>query len=262
MKHLVLGVAVAALTACTHPVMEKPHGAAEDAAASYDYSAAFGTEFGRPQADYADYSLRKSQEILTFTGVLPGMTVLELEAGGGFYTDLFGTVVGDAGKVYQQNPAQFDGFLGDSVAERGHLTRMSQIAYLKVPFDATGLADDEADIVTWMLGPHELWFVPDGTELGVFGDAEAAFEEIARVLKPGGVFVALDHSAPAGAPASTGNDTHRIDKAIVIEMAEAAGLTLIEESDVLANPEDDLTVNVFDPSVRRKTDRFLLKFQK
>lgn len=262
MKHLLLGVAVAALVACAHPVLEDPHGVVEDAAAMYDYSAAFGTDFGRPDADYADYSIRKSQEILAFTGVLPGMTVVELEAGGGFYTELFGTVTGETGKVYQQNPAQFDGFLGDSVAERGHLTRLPNVEYLRAQFDATGLADGEADLVTWMLGPHELWFVPEGQEMGVFGDAEGSFTEIARILKPGGIFIALDHNAPEGSPASTGGDTHRIDKAIIISMAESVGLSLIEESDVLANPDDDRAVNVFDPSVRRKTDRFLLKFQK
>ena len=65
--------------------------------------------------------------------------------------------------------------------------------------------------------------------------------------------------SPEGQSSST---THRIDKAIVIERAAAAGLKLVEESDLLANANDDYAKNVFDPSVRRKTDRFLLKFAK
>jgi predicted methyltransferase len=68
--------------------------------------------------------------------------------------------------------------------------------------------------------------------------------------------------APAGSPPTTGGDTHRIDKAVIIALAENHGLTLVDESDVLANPDDDGTVQVFDPAVRRKTDRFLLKFAK
>ncbi len=259
MKHLFMGAAaVLALSACSHYGPHRHHGPPD----SYDYSYAFGTDFGRPEADYADYDLCKSEQILAFTGVRPGMTVVELEAGEGFYTELLGTVVGETGKVYQQNPAGFDGFLGDSVAERGHLERLPQVAYMRAQFDGLSLGDGEADMVTWFLGPHELWFVPDGAAFGVFGEAEASFAEIVRVLKPGGVFVVLDHSAPQGAPATTGNETHRIDKAIVIEMAEAAGLTLVDESDVLANPDDTRTNSVFDPAIRRKTDRFLLKFQK
>ena len=264
MKKLILGAAFAALTGCAHM-----HGHHHDqdtaetvAPASFDYATVFATDIGRPEADYADYTLRKAQDVLAFTGMRPGMTVVEMEAGEGFYTELFAAVVGDEGKVYQQNPAQFDGFLGDSLEKRGHLTRVSNVEYAKVPFDAMGMSDGEADMVTWFLGPHELWFVPKGEELGVFGDAEGSFAEVARVLKPGGTFIALDHSAPDGSQASTGNDTHRIDKAIVISMAEAVGLTLIDESDVLANADDDRTVNVFAASVRRKTDRFLLKFRK
>ena len=68
--------------------------------------------------------------------------------------------------------------------------------------------------------------------------------------------------APEGAPATTGGETHRIDRAIVVSMAQDVGLRLVDESDLLANPEDDHTLNVFDPAVRRKTDRFLLKFVK
>ena len=94
------------------------------------------------------------------------------------------------------------------------------------------------------------------------GNPEATFAEIARVLKPGGYFIVIDHSAPAGSPPSTGNDTHRLDKGITIDMALDAGMVLVDESFILANPEDDGTLLVFDPSIRRKTDRHILKFEK
>ncbi|MDG1825402.1 MAG: methyltransferase domain-containing protein [Henriciella sp.] len=230
--------------------------------AAFDYSSLTATVPGRPDADYADYEIRKVVDVLAFAGVMPGMTVVELEAGGGFYTELLASAVGDEGTVYQQNAPQFDGYLGDSVEKRGHLTRYSNIEYMRATFDALTAEDASADMVTWFLGPHELWFTPGGVEVGHYGDPADAFAEIARVLKPGGVFVALDHAAPDGAPTSTGNTTHRIDKAIVVKMAEEAGLTLVDESDVLANPEDDRTGAVFAPAVRRKTDRFLIKFKK
>ena len=264
MRRLYIGVAALALAGCAHGYQhrERAGDGPGPVAASFDYASVFAPDQGRPEADYADYELRKAEAVLAFTGVQPGMTVVEMEAGDGFYTELLGSVVGAEGKVYQQNPAGFDGFLGDSVEKRGHLVRLPQVEYVRAQFDAMPVADGEADLVTWFLGPHELWFVPKGTEMGVFGGTESSFAEVARVLKPGGTFVVLDHMAAPGSPATTGGDTHRIDKAIVIDMAQAAGLTLVEESDVLANPEDDYSIGVFDPSVRRKTDRFLLKFRK
>ena len=82
------------------------------------------------------------------------------------------------------------------------------------------------------------------------------------MLKAGGHFVVLDHQAAPGSPAETGGTTHRLDRAIVEQRAAAVGLELVAESDLLANPADDYAKNVFDPSVRRKTDRYLLKFAK
>ena len=117
-------------------------------------------------------------------------------------------------------------------------------------------------MVTWFLGPHELWFQPDGAPEGILGDPDKAFDEIARVLKPGGHFVAIDHRAAPGSPPETGGTTHRIDPAIVVKRAAAADLALVDESDLLANTSDDYDKNVFDPSVRRKTERLLMKFEK
>jgi predicted methyltransferase len=228
---------------------------------NFDYESVFGQD-DRPEQDYEMYPVRKSAEVLAFTGVMPGMTVVEMEAGGGFYTELLSRVAGPDGKVYMQNPPSFKNFLGDSVSKRVD-GRLLNVQIVESAFDnLSNVPDAKADIVTWFLGPHELWYTPEGEPEGVLGDPDMAFDEIARVLKPGGHLVVLDHSAPAGSPPTTGGDTHRIDKAVIIAMAEDHGLTLVDESDILANPEDDETVQVFDPKVRRKTNRFLLKFAK
>ena len=246
-------------TACTTPPAptETTSLAPAEAAAAgapvalFDYTSVFGQD-DRPAADYAQYEVRKSKEVLAFTAILPGVTVVDLEAGGGTYTELFSRVAGDSGKVYMQNPPAFDAFLGDAVSKRVD-GRLANVTPVRAPFDdLSAIPDASADLVTWLLGPHELWYTPE----------ETAFAEIARVTKPGGHFIALDHMAPVGAPATTGGETHRIDKAIIIAMAEANGFTLVEESDILANAEDDGSLNVFDPSIRRKTNRFLLKFTK
>ncbi len=277
MKQIALiSLAGALLAACATPAAEPAQEAplaspvapeaddapsAKVAAGAFDYESVFRQD-DRPEQDYEMYPVRKSAEVLAFAGVMPGMTVVEMEAGDGFYTELLSRVAGPDGKVYMQNPPSFKAFLGDSVSKRVD-GRLLNVQVVESAFDnLTNVPDANADLVTWFLGPHELWYTPQGEPEGVLGDPDMAFDEIARVLKPGGHLVVLDHMAPAGSPPTTGGDTHRIDKAVIIALAEDHGLTLVEESDILANPDDDGTVQVFDPTVRRKTDRFLLKFAK
>ena len=253
-------LSAALLAACAHD------GPAETAAGSseapaYDYESVFVMD-DRPAEDFEQYEIRKSREVLAFTGVRPGMTVVDLEAGGGIYTELFSRVVGEEGRVFMQNPPAFDAFLGDAVEKRMD-GRLINVTHIKVPFDdLEPVGDQQADLVTWFLGPHELWYTPDGAEPGELGDPKRTFREIARILKPGGHFVVIDHRAPEGSPPTTGGETHRLAESIVIDMADKVGLDLVEESGLLANPDDDGTLSVFDPSIRRRTDRYLLQFEK
>lgn len=222
-------------------------------------NAAFAKD-DRPAADYEQHEVRKAREVLAFTGIGAGMTVIDMEAGGGMYTEIFSKTVGAEGAVYMQNPPLFDGFAGDAIKARVAGDRLPNVQQMRTAFDDLPVTDGSVDVVTWFLGPHELWYHPEGAPKGILGEPDKAFVEIARVLKPGGHFIALDHRAPEGSPAETGGTTHRIDEAIVIARAAAAGLALVDESDILANANDDYSKNVFDPAVRRKTDRFLLKF--
>lgn len=224
-------------------------------------SAAFAKD-DRPESDYEQHAIRSAPAVLKFTGISSGMTVIDMEAGGGVYTEIFSKTVGDAGTVYMQNPPLFDGFSGDAIKARIADNRLGNVKQMRTAFDTLPVADASVDVVTWFLGPHELWFYPEGVEKGILGDPDKAFTEFGRVLKTGGHFIALDHKAAPGSPAETGGTTHRIDQAIIIKRAAAVGLELAEQSDVLANTDDDYTKNVFDPTVRRKTDRFLLKFLK
>jgi len=218
----------------------------------------------RLEGDKADDKIRKSAAVLQFTGVWPGMTVLEMEAGGGYYTELLSRIVGPTGRVIKQNPKHFDTFLEQDALDarfgKGG-QRLPNVEHLKTNFDAfESIPDNSVDLVTWFLGPHELFYTPEGGSS--MGEAEKSYAEIYRVLKPGGKFVALDHKATPGAPESTGGGTHRIDPATVRERAENAGLQFSRASNVLANSTDDYNKGVFDPSVRRKTDRFLHMYEK
>ena len=218
----------------------------------------------RPEIDKKDDKIRKAAAVLQFTGVWPGMTVLEMEAGGGYYTELLSHIVGPEGRVIWQNPKAFDNFMKPEDIEMRfgkNGNRLKNVDRLKTNFDALeSIPDNSVDLVTWFLGPHELFFTPE--DGNTFGTPDKSYAEIYRVLKPGGKFVALDHKATPGAPETTGNTTHRIDPATVRERAENAGLQFSKASNVLANSTDDYNKGVFDPSVRRKTDRFLHMYEK
>lgn len=278
---LALGVALVALAACAkkeegapaapaaqgEPTTDAASAAAEDRATGAAgevpdfaaYAAASVNDPRRPAEDRADDDRRKPAAALEFMEARPGLDVFEIEAGGGWYTELLSHATGPDGAVVMQNPQGFLSFVGEKIKTRLADNRLANVRQSISNFDALDAPDESIDLVTWVQGPHELYFTPD---TGTLGDPAKSYAEIVRILRPGGAFVVIDHSAQSGAPESTGNDLHRIDKVIVMQMADQAGLQLDGESDFLANPEDPLTVSVFDPSVRGATDQFALRFRK
>lgn len=217
---------------------------------------------GRTDEDMTRDADRKPVETLEFIDIEPGMTVIELEAGGGYFTPFLAYATGPEGTVYMQNPEVFRQFFGGAEKPPRFESLPDNVEYLEADFDdLSSVPDGTIDIVTWMQGPHEIWYAPEGmTEQ--LADPDITFEEIARVLKPGGVFVALDHNAPTGTPESSGGDTHRIDQNVIDKLAASKGLEKTETSDLFANPNDDMTTNVFDPSIRGKTNQFFIKYTK
>lgn len=261
-----------ALAACVKKEAEPAAASAAESAATetapaapavIDYDALAAAALAnsrRPEADRADDERRKPAAALRFFQIAPGMTVFEIEAGAGWYTELFAHLAGPDGSVIMQNPEGFRAFVGEQIDSRLADNRLSNVRQSLSNFDALDAQDASVDVATWVQGPHELFYTP--SEGVTLGDPARSYAEIFRILKPGGVFAVIDHSALAGAPESAGNEFHRVDRAIIIEMAQAAGFTLEAESDFLANPEDPRTITVFDPAIRGKTDQFALRFRK
>jgi predicted methyltransferase len=82
-------------------------------------------------------------------------------------------------------------------------------------------------------------------------------------MKPGGVIGVIDHVAnPGGDTRATVEKLHRIDPDVIKADFQRAGFVLDGTSDLLRNPADDHSLLVFDPNIRGKTDRVVVKFKK
>jgi predicted methyltransferase len=113
---------------------------------------------------------------------------------------------------------------------------------------------EKVDLVWTSLNYHDMRGRPGATSPPM---NKLAFD----ALKPGGIYVVIDHAAEKGAPASTGSTLHRIDAELVKQDVTAAGFKLVSESDLLRNPADDRSKPTRETS-RGKTDQFVLLFQK
>jgi predicted methyltransferase len=219
-----------------------------------DYSAA---DPARPAADRARDAARKPAELLAFAGVKPGQAVGDFVMGGGYLTRILAGAVGLEGKVYAFQPAEFIAFkkqYGDDQAA-------IDAAYVNVdavagPFAAPAFPVPLDTIIT-VQNFHDLYLkpFPEGT-----GDKASA--ALFAALKPGGTLVVVDHSAADGSGTTLSDSLHRIDKAAVVAALTKAGFRLEAESDLYKRPDDPRTANVFDPSIRGKTDQFTLRFRK
>ena len=209
----------------------------------------------RPADDKARDADRKPADMLAFAGAMPGMTVIDLIPGGGYFTRLFSSAVGPTGKVYAYVP---DEMLTKGPGPLDRLAPLaasnSNVAVVHNPLMEPG-PENSADIVWTSQNYHDLHNMP-----GV--DVVALDRLILKSLKPGGVFIVLDHAAKAGSGLAETNTLHRIDPNIVRQEVIAAGFVYDGESKALANAADDHTLKVFDPSLRGKTDQFVFRFRK
>jgi predicted methyltransferase len=211
----------------------------------------------RPDSDRQADALRKPAEMLAFARVHPGMKVMDLWPGGGYFTRLFAKAVGPTGHVYAYQPAELDSFSKGKPAPIYETAKgYANVSVLHGPLN-TLTAPEWLDLVWTSQNYHDMHnSFPVPTDIAKID--KAVFD----ILKPGGVFIVLDHAAEAGSGVRDTQTLHRIDEAAVKKEVEAAGFRLAGESRVLRNPKDPRTAIVFDPSIRGHTDQFILKFVK
>lgn len=208
-------------------------------------------------ADRKDDVRRQMAAVLAFSGVKPGDKVLELDPGTGYWTRVFSQIVGPQGHVYTVWPNEMAKYSAKSMAMWEGLVKTSHyanVSVLKQPAQ-TPSAPQPVDIVFTAQNYHDYHNMAT-VDIHKFDKA------VYDVLKPGGMFVIVDHIAPAGSGTSDTDTFHRIDPAAVKREVESAGFVFDGSSDALLNPRDPLDIPVFDEAIRGHTSQFIYRFRK
>jgi len=185
---------------------------------------------------------RHPRETLTFFGIRPDMTVVEIWPGGGWYTEILAPYLRERGKLYAAhfNADSTSDYYRRSLAEFQTKLAASAAVYDRVVVTAFNppqhvdiAPPGSADLVVTFRNVHN-WYMRGGGDTRVV----QAFEAMYRALKPGGVLGVVEHRLPAARPLEDQEDSGYMREDYVIEMAERAGFELVAKSQINANPKD------------------------
>ena len=180
---------------------------------------------------------RHPVETLQFFGIQPGMTVIELEPGGGWYTEILAPFLHDHGHLIEAAPPSktFAAKLKATPAVYGNITKTIPFA---PPFQVELGPDNSADMVVSFRNTHD-WLNNNPATLA------AVFTSVFKVLKPGGVFGLVEHRAkPFSNAVESAKELHRIPEDYLIELGLNAGFHLAGVSQINANAKDPEDINV------------------
>jgi predicted methyltransferase len=241
-------------------MMVAPAAAKAPARAPADVAAAVAAP-GRPKDRVDLDEVRKPVEVLKFMGLKRGDRVLDYFTGTGYYAEIMARAVGPQGLVLGWNGA---GFMSDKVKTalddiRG---RNPNFGYFATPATSLAFPRDGFDFAMLHLVYHDAYWESAQYKVPRI-DPNSVVQALWYTVKPGGTVAVIDHVAtPGGDTREVVEKYHRIDPATLRADFERAGFVLEAQSDMLRNPADDHTKNVFDPSIRGRTDRIVYRFRK
>ncbi len=213
----------------------------------------------RTDAERARDRNRQAPQVLDFFQLRPDMRVIEILPFSGWYTKILAPILRDEGKLYITHPSPtFYSAAFDEAADMPALDRVEEIGWGAQaapgdgPFFGSGRWDVEpVDLVLTFRNYHN--FSVDGR----MAINESAFD----ALKPGGLYGIIDHTRRHMEP-DNGENGRRVDPVRVIKEVQAAGFELVDYSNVLRRPDDELRYEVGRPSVTGNSDRFTLLFRR
>ncbi|WP_375391845.1 class I SAM-dependent methyltransferase [uncultured Sphingomonas sp.] len=200
------------------------------------------------RADQAGDDLRRqAAAVIAFSGAKPGDTVVDYLPGQGYWTRIFTGVVGPNGHVIAMWP-QAGARRAAAIVPGLQAKALANVAY-DVQAGNLPVVAQPVDLFWTVQSYHD---IPEGLRTA-FNAA------VFRALKPGGTYLIIDHADARGALPTTPSK-HRIDPAVVRSQVASAGFRFTGQSTVLANPADDHSKPVFDPTIRGQTDQFVFRF--
>lgn len=222
------------------------------------YVAAAIASTDRPKIDTDRDAARKPGELLAYAGLKPGDMVADIIPGQGYFTRIFSKAVGANGRVFALIPP------GQLLVQPKAADPLKAIAAEPGFANVTVLTPPPGSMTT--PAPVDIaWTSNNYHDLyNAFGAEQAAKFDAAvfKMVKPGGVFIVIDHVAKPGTSAADAKTWHRIDPEIVKAQVIAAGFNLESQSSILTNPADLHDAPVFAPTIRGRSDQFVMKFRK
>ena len=226
-----------------------------------DIAAAVAATPLRTEANVKLDESRKPAEVLAFLGLEKGTRVLDMFGANQYWAEIVAPAVGPDGFVVVWQPNQF---LNDkrraTFAE--FVGRQKNVLLINSPFEQPVVGANAYDFLLMNLDYHDVYWESAERKIGRM-EPDVWLQALYKAMKPGGIVGIIDHAATAGGDTrAVVEKLHRIDPAVVKADFQRAGFILEAESDLLKNPADDHSLNVFDDKIRGKTDRFIFKFRK
>lgn len=216
---------------------------------------------GRSDADRERDARDKPQEVLELAGFKKGMVIADVFGGGGYYSEILSRVVGPKGRVLLLNNAPYDNYVKKEIGPRLADQRLPNVEYRVVANDNLGLPENSLDGALIVMSYHDLFYAdPENGWPAI--DATQFMTQIVTAMKPGARLLIVDHSAVEGSDLKVTKSLHRIAEKTVIANMKSYGLHWVSAIPALRNAADDRSLNVFNPAIKGKTDRFVHVYRK
>jgi predicted methyltransferase len=216
----------------------------------------------RLEQDRTRDPLRRPDLVLSFFEIEPGMTVLDLFSGGGYYTEIVSRIVGENGKVVAHNNDAYLAYAEDVINARYTDGRLLNVNRITSEANELSLPDDTFDAALAMLTWHDFYYLDEENGWPSI-DTPTLITKLCSALKPGAVLGISDHIATAGNdPRESAQELHRIDPERITADLTGTCFEFKGEISALRNPNDDHSQSMYSEGIRGKTDRVVYKFQR
>lgn len=211
---------------------------------------------GRSDADRERDARDKPAELMAFAGVKPGMTVVDMFSGGGYWAELLAGAVGPTGKVYAVNNLPYATYAKEAVKKRYTEGRLPNVERRLVEASWMNLPPKSVDLIVIVMSFHDAYWIDENEgwpEINTTG----FIDSMKHMLKPGGKLLVVDHNAKPDSGREVAGTLHRLNEDFAKKALTARGFIFEKSYDGLRHPDDPLDKMVFDPSIKGKTDRYV-----